>query len=93
MLRSVVVLSGFLPDFVENEYNKAPMDRLNVFIAHGEYDYVYPISWGQASADYFERMQANVTYFTFEDGHGVTPAVLEALTAFLKSTMPDVLEN
>lgn len=92
-LRGVVALSGYLPDFVENDYKKAEMDRLALFISHGEYDYVYPISWGQASADFFERMEADVTFYTFEDGHGVTPAVLEALTAFLQKTIPALPQN
>ena len=92
-IRGTVALSGFLPDFVELEYKKAAMDRSAIFIAHGEYDYVYPISWGQASADYFESIEANVTFYSFEEGHGVTPDVLKVFTAFLMNTMPKALEN
>jgi phospholipase/carboxylesterase len=90
MIRGAVVLSGFLPDFVENEYKKAEMDKMNIFIAHGEYDYVYPYSWGQASADFFERMETNVTFYSFEDGHGVTPQVLAEMHAFLQNLMPNL---
>ena len=92
-IRGAVVLSGFMPDFVENEYKKAEMNRSNIFIAHGEYDYVYPHSWGQASADFFERMENNVTFYSFEDGHGVTPDVLKNVHAFLQKLLPGNIQN
>jgi phospholipase/carboxylesterase len=87
-IRGTVALSGYLPDFVELEYKKADMTGSKIFIAHGEYDYMYPVSWGQASAAYFENVDADVTYLEFAEGHGVTPEVLEALTQFLLTTMP-----
>lgn len=92
VIRGTVALSGFLPDFVENEYRKAEMDRAQIFIAHGEYDYVYPVSWGMASADFFKRMGSQLTYFSFEDGHGVTPEVLSAMHQFLIELLPKSLE-
>ena len=69
------------------------MNRTNVFIAHGEYDYVYPYSWGQASEDFFKRMESNVTFYTYEDGHGVTQDVLQNVHAFLQQLMPKTIQN
>ena len=92
-IRGTVALSGFIPDFVENEYKKAERNRTNVFIAHGEYDYVYPYSWGQASEDFFKRMESNVTFYSFEDGHGVTQDVLQNVHTFLQQLMPKTLQN
>ena len=92
-IRGTVALSGFIPDFVENEYKKAEMNRTNVFIAHGEYDYVYPYTWGQASEDFFKRMDSNVTFYSFEDGHGVTQDVLQNVHAFLHQLMPKTMQN
>ena len=92
-IRGTVALSGFIPDFVENEYKKAEMDRTNVFIAHGEYDYVYPYAWGQASEDFFKRMESNVTFYSSDDGHGVTQDVLQSVHAFLQELMPKTMQN
>ena len=46
-IRGVVALSGYVPDFVKMEYSEQPVDHLNVFISHGEYDYIIPPQWGR----------------------------------------------
>lgn len=93
MVRGTVALSGFLPEFVELEYKKAEMNHSSIFISHGEYDYVYPMAWGQNSARFFEEFGANVTFYQFADGHGVTTDVLQAFTAFLNALMPPTVQN
>ncbi|MFJ5771897.1 alpha/beta hydrolase [Psychrobacillus sp. NPDC093180] len=83
-INRVVALSGYIPDFVKEEYSKRPVDHLNIFISHGDYDYVIPSQWGAESKDYFEALGANVTFKTYGDGHGVTPENHQDLLAFLK---------
>lgn len=87
LIRGTVVLSGYLPEFVKVEYNKFPMDRSHIFISHGEYDFDYPVSWGQDSAAFFEEFGANVTFKLYPDGHGVTSQNLEDLIEFLANLM------
>lgn len=86
-----VALSGFLPDFVVNEYRKQPVDRTRVFISHGEYDYVYPIQWGKASSEFFQELGANVTFKTYPDGHGVTPENMKDLLTFITESLVDTV--
>lgn len=83
-IRGVVALSGYVPDFVKMEYSGQPVDHLNVFISHGEYDYIIPPQWGKESKEYFESLRANVTFKTYQDGHGVTPENKQDLVAFLQ---------
>ena len=83
-IRGVVALSGYVPDFVKMEYSGQPVDHLNVFISHGEYDYIIPPQWGKESKEYFESLGANVTFKTYQDGHGVTPENKQDLVAFLQ---------
>lgn len=87
-IRGTVALSGFVPEFVAVEYNKLPHNNANVLITHGEYDYVYPVVWGKESAELFESNGANVELFIFEDGHGVTPAVLQKMQLFIEGLLP-----
>ncbi|RHW38537.1 esterase [Lysinibacillus yapensis] len=89
LISGTVALSGFLPEFVMNEYKKAPFDRTKIFISHGEYDYVYPIQWGTDSKNYFEELGGNVTFKTYEDGHGVTPENLRDLISFISEDLVD----
>lgn len=84
LIKGVAALSGYLPDFVKEEYRKHPVDHLKMFISHGEYDYVVPSHWGLESKNYFEGLEANVTFKTYEDGHGVVPENQLDLVNFLK---------
>lgn len=86
-----VALSGFLPDFVMNEYKKNAIDHSRIFISHGEYDYVYPIQWGVASSEYFKELGAEVTFKTYPDGHGVTPDNMQDLLAFISESLVDTV--
>lgn len=84
MIRGVVALSGYVPEFVKTEYKKHAVDHLNIFISHGDYDYIIPSQWGAESKDFFESEGANVTFKTYSDGHGVTPENRQDLVAFLR---------
>lgn len=84
-LRGVAALSGYLPSFVKEQYYKQPVEHLHIFISHGVYDYVLPYQWGEESKDYFEQASANVTFKTYQVGHGVSPDNQQDLLAFLQS--------
>lgn len=84
LIKGVVALSGYLPEFVKEEYRKHPVDHLQIFISHGDYDYVIPSHWGLESKNYFEELGAQVTFKTYEDGHGVVPENKRDLVDFLK---------
>ncbi|MGM9951690.1 MAG: alpha/beta hydrolase [Lysinibacillus sp.] len=82
-IRGVAALSGYIPEFVAVEYNKLPMDKSKIFISHGEYDYDFPLSWGEGSAAFFKDHGADVTFKTYPDGHGVSQENLKDLVAFI----------
>ncbi|MFJ8260680.1 alpha/beta hydrolase [Rummeliibacillus sp. NPDC094406] len=86
-LAGIVALSGYTPDFVKNQYQKHSVQDMPVFISHGTMDMALPYQWGEASRDFFTEQGSNVTFKSFEDGHGVTPEVQESLIAFLKENM------
>nr|WP_102691882.1 dienelactone hydrolase family protein [Rummeliibacillus pycnus] len=86
-IAGIVALSGYTPDFVKNEYQKHSVEEMPIFISHGTMDIALPYQWGEASRDFFTKQGANVTFKSFEDGHGVTPEVHQAFIAFLKEHM------
>jgi len=83
-IRGVVALSGYVPGFVKENTMNQSVDHLNIFISHGEYDHVIPPHWGKESKEYFESLGANVTFKSYNDGHGVTPENHQDLVVFLK---------
>lgn len=86
-LAGIVALSGYIPEFVKNEYKKHSIEGMPVFISHGTYDMALPYQWGEASRDFFIEHGADVTFKRFEDGHGVTPEIASSLVIFLKENM------
>ncbi|PIC82494.1 alpha/beta hydrolase [Sporosarcina sp. P1] len=84
-LHGVVALSGYVPDFVKSEYAIQSVENQQVFISHGDYDYVIPSQSGVESKEYFESLGADVTFKTYNDGHGVTPENQQDLAAFIRS--------
>lgn len=84
-INSVVALSGYIPDFVKEEYSLRTVENLKIFISHGDYDYVIPSQWGKESKDYFEQNGAQVTFKTYNDGHGVIPENHQDLLTFLRN--------
>lgn len=87
-IRGTAALSGFIPEFVALEYSKKAMDHSKIFISHGTYDYVYPYKWAEQSVAFFNDYGTNVTFKSYEDGHGVTPQNLQDLIAFLAEDLP-----
>ncbi|KGR74572.1 alpha/beta hydrolase [Ureibacillus sinduriensis] len=92
LIKASVALSGYLPEFVMNEYKKAPLDRTKIFISHGEYDYDFPIQWAQSSKEYFKEIGVQVTFKTYPDGHGVTPENLGDMVGFIAENLADTDE-
>ena len=84
-ISKVVALSGYIPEFVKTEYSKRSVDHLSIFISHGDFDYVIPSQWGIESKNYFETLNAKVTFKTYNEGHGVTPDNHRDLIGFIKN--------
>ncbi|MDN4493267.1 alpha/beta hydrolase [Ureibacillus aquaedulcis] len=91
LVNAAVALSGYLPEFVMNEYKKVPLERTKIFISHGEYDYDFPIQWGLSSKNYFEEIGVQVTFKTYPDGHGVTPENLKDMVDFIAVNLVDTV--
>ncbi|PIC69976.1 esterase [Sporosarcina sp. P16b] len=84
-LHGVAALSGYVPDFVKSEYAIQSVENQHVFISHGDYDYIIPSQSGVESKEYFESLGADVTFKTYNDGHGVTPENQQDLVTFIRS--------
>lgn len=72
-IKGIVSLSGYIPAFVKEEYNKKPVTGLSAFISHGVKDPVLPYEWGESARDYFTDAGAAVTFHSYSCGHTVTP--------------------
>jgi phospholipase/carboxylesterase len=82
-IKACAALSGYLPDFVKDQYYKQNMTETKIFISHGEYDYDYPIVWSEKSKAFFEEYGAKVVYKTYPVGHGVSPENMNDFIHFI----------
>ncbi|WP_107950310.1 alpha/beta hydrolase [Lysinibacillus parviboronicapiens] len=89
LIRGVVALSGYIPKFVTEEYAIRPVNHLQIFISHGDYDYVIPSQWGIESKELFEQFGAQVTFKQYPDGHGVTPENMQDIGIFLAQELQE----
>ncbi|MFD1862908.1 alpha/beta hydrolase [Planococcus chinensis] len=71
-IKGVVALSGYIPDFVKEDFRGKPMANTALFISHGQQDQVLPYSWSKESKYYFESAGADVTFKSYPSPHTVS---------------------
>nr|WP_233713334.1 dienelactone hydrolase family protein [Lederbergia citri] len=71
-IKGVMAFSGYIPLFVREEYSKQHTSNLQIYISHGEKDPVFPLEWGEANRDYFDKLGATVTYHAYPAGHTIS---------------------
>ncbi len=71
-IKGVVALSGYLPQFVREEYSMDPSKQLSVFISHGELDPIFPLAWGSANVEFFNKFGTDITFKTYAEEHTVS---------------------
>lgn len=82
-IKGIVALSGYIPQFVKEEYTNNPGDRLSVFISHGEYDQVLPYEWGSANVEHFTQLEVPVTFKSYPEGHTVSRTNLQDFESWI----------
>jgi phospholipase/carboxylesterase len=82
-IKGVVALSGYIPDFVKEEYRINTGDHLSVFISHGEFDQVLPFEWGKENAEYFKKLGTPVTFKIYPEGHTVSETNFQDFRSWL----------
>lgn len=72
-IKGIVSLSGYIPAFVKDEYDRKPIEGLSIFLSHGVEDSVLSYEWGKSAKDYFENSGAAVSFCSYPCGHTVSP--------------------
>jgi phospholipase/carboxylesterase len=82
-IKGVVALSGYIPQFVKEEYMINPGKQLSVFVSHGEYYQVLPYEWGKENSEYFTKLGVPVTFKSYPEGHAVSEENLRDFQAWI----------
>ena len=85
MIRNLMALSGYIDlKVVEEGFQEKAIDKLNIYISHGQVDQVIPAEWAQASSDTLKSLGIKHTYEEYPVGHGVSPQNFYSLKAWLE---------
>lgn len=71
-IKGVIALSGYIPQFVKDEFNVKSVTQMSLFISHGKMDLVLPYESSEISNEYFQELGANVTFKSYQEGHTVS---------------------
>lgn len=71
-LKGIIALNGYIPDFVKTEYSLRSIKDVSVFASHGEYDSVFPVRIGHATAAYLKDYTEHLTFKLYPTDHGVS---------------------
>jgi len=84
-IKNLIALSGYIDTQVlEEGFQEKPIDKLNIYISHGQVDQVIPAEWAQVSSETLKSMGIEHTYEEYPVGHGVSPQNFYALKAWLE---------
>lgn len=81
-IRKAGILSGFVPDGLEEFVPQRPLEGKSFFVTHGTKDETVTINHARASIEILEQAGAHVTYCEDEVGHKVSVNCLTALKNF-----------
>ena len=82
-IRAIVALSGYIPYKSGLSLQWDRVKEFCVFISHGEYDELIPVSLGRKSADMLTQAGAKVTYHEYRMGHEITEETLRDLRVWV----------
>jgi len=86
-LRGIIALSGYIPKHVKATYPIKSVENLSVFISHGEFDPIFPVSIGKDNYDFFKARDEKVNYNHYPVGHEVSLDIKKDFVRWLYSTL------
>ncbi|WP_442952276.1 MULTISPECIES: alpha/beta hydrolase [unclassified Paenibacillus] len=84
-IKGIVAMSGYIPQFVKDEYKIHPNSLLSVFISHGDQDHLFPLQLGEDNASFFQEHTHNVMFVAYHGGHQVTPDLYQQFQQWLRT--------
>lgn len=84
LVRTLTVLSGFIPGGADALLLPNMLDDKPVFVAHGRQDDMVPVEKARWSVNLLEKSGAQVTYCESDGGHKVSKECLGGMERFFK---------
>jgi phospholipase/carboxylesterase len=84
MVKNVVALSGHIDEnILLSGYETKDHSHLKMYISHGQFDPVIPLSWANKTPAILDRLGVDFTFEEFPTGHGVSRDNFFSMNAWL----------
>lgn len=88
-LAGLICLSGYLPLAEKLAAERSPASAsVPIFMAHGRFDQVIPVSWGQQTRDKLVALGYQVEWHEYMMEHSSCPEEFQDMIAWLKKALP-----
>ncbi len=88
MVRGVMANSGYVPEESDLQFQWSKMTGTSFFVAHGKYDPVIPVQFGQRAKDLLREANIDVTYREYEMAHQINEESLHDMAEWLQHKLP-----
>lgn len=86
-IRGIAALSGYVPIRSALPLRWNELRNLQVFISHGTYDELIPVSLSKASAELLKNAGASVHYREYPMGHEISQETLNDLASWFEDVL------
>lgn len=83
-IKGAVALSGYIPKHMKETYEMKSVQNLRIYIAHGEFDPIFPKNIGNDNYEYFKCKTENVKYKIYPIGHEVSTEEMSDFISWFK---------
>ncbi len=85
MIRNLVGLSGYIDEnILLEEYGQKDHSHLKMYVSHGQFDPVIPLSWAGKTPAILDRLGIEYKFEEFPTGHGVSRDNFYGMNSWLK---------
>lgn len=86
-IAGVIAQSGYIPDNVDLEIDRAGVREKPFIITHGRQDTMLPVEWARETRDRLQGLDVSLEYHEFPMGHNVSMESLEAISAWIQNRL------
>lgn len=91
-IKGIVAMSGYIPQHIKQTYTMQPINELKVFIHHGEFDPIFPVSIGEENYQYFLGKAKDLEYKVHPIGHQIAKEEKKDIILWLKKRISSIQE-
>jgi phospholipase/carboxylesterase len=86
VIKNVIGLSGYVDiNMIEAGYESKDFSHLKVYNSHGSEDQVIPVEWARQNKPLLDKLNIDMVYEEYLEGHGINPQNFQSLKNWLKA--------